>query len=147
MAVGPLLSLDVSALFRHRFDTFSTYTIPGATGMTRFATAIATALSLAFTPLTAQDLKGWCFPADGCMGVQIPIGSGTYETCEETCTLTNPVAVRDMEATLYDVVCRGDWMQGGSITNRVMFIKQTSDQTRMFSVGKSWIGELERCNQ
>ena len=147
MTAGFMRSLDLPVLFDDHHETFSTHTIPEATGMTRFATAIATALSLAFTPLTAQDLKGWCFPADGCMGVQIPIGSGTYETCEETCTLTNPVAVRDMEATLYDEACRGDWMEGGTITNRIMFIKQTSDRTRMFEVRNSWIGELERCNQ
>lgn len=97
-------------------------------------------------PANAQDLRGWCYPADACMGAPIPIGSGTYETCEETCTLTNPVAVRDMEATLYDGVCRGDWMQGGSITTRVMFLKQTSIETRMFSISDYSVTELERCN-
>jgi hypothetical protein len=94
---------------------------------------------------SAQELRGWCFAADECMGVQIPIGSGTYNTCEETCTLTNPVSVRGMEATLYDEVCQGDWMAHGSITNRVMFISQVSDQIRMFAVREHWITELERC--
>jgi len=115
--------------------------------MTRLSLFISTLLSLAVTPAAAQDLRGWCFPANECMGVQIPIGSGTYDTCEETCSLSNPVAVRGMDATLYDEVCRGDWMQGGTITNRIMFIKQTSDRTRMFQVRESWIGELERCKQ
>ena len=95
---------------------------------------------------SAQDLRGWCFPADDCMGTQIPIGSGTFDTCEETCTLTNPVSVRDMEATLYDVVCRGDWMEGGSISNRLMLIEQSSDQTRMFAISKYSVTQLERCN-
>ncbi|WP_438957316.1 tetratricopeptide repeat protein [Cognatiyoonia sp.] len=57
MTVGFLRSLDVSALFRHRFDTFSTHIIPEATGMKRIATALATALSLAFTPLAAKDYQ------------------------------------------------------------------------------------------
>jgi hypothetical protein len=113
--------------------------------MTRIKFALATALSLAFTPLAAQDLSGWCLPADECMGVQMPIGSGTYDTCEERCTLTNPVPVRDMDATLYDEVCRGDWMENGSMTNRIMFIKQSSDQTRMFAIREGWITQLERC--
>jgi hypothetical protein len=95
---------------------------------------------------SAQSLKGWCYPADDCMGTQIPIGSGTYDTCEETCTLTNPVSVRDMEATLYDVVCRGDWMEGGSISNRIMFIKQSLDQIRMFAISENSVTQLERCN-
>ena len=147
MTVGFLRSLDLLVLFDDHHETFSTHIIPEATGMTRITFALATVLSLAFTPLAAQDLRGWCFPADACMGAPLPIGSGTYEGCEETCTLTNPVAVRDMEATLYDEVCRGGWMQGGTITNRIMFIKQTSDRTRMFQVGESWISELERCKQ
>ena len=96
-------------------------------------------------PADAQDLKGWCYPADGCIG-QVPLGSGSYHTCEDSCSLTNPVIVRDMEATLYDEVCRGDWMEGGSMSNRIMFIKQTSAQTRLFAVRENSITQLERCN-
>ena len=48
-------SLDVPALFRHRFDTFSTHTSSEATGMNRITFALATSLSLAFTPSAAQD--------------------------------------------------------------------------------------------
>ena len=114
--------------------------------MHRVTVAVIFSASLFSGAASAQDLRGWCFPADACMGRQVPIGSGTYETCEETCTLTNPVAVRDMEATLYDDVCRGEWMQGGSITTRVMFLKQTSIETRMFSIIDYSVTELERCN-
>ena len=113
--------------------------------MNRNVFAVATAILLAFTQLAAQDLRGWCFPAEGCMGVQIPIGSGTYGACESSCTLTNPVAIRDMEATLYDEVCEGDWMENGSMSNRIMFIKQSSGQTRMFAIREGWTEQLERC--
>ncbi|MEC7963166.1 MAG: hypothetical protein VX201_07835 [Pseudomonadota bacterium] len=95
---------------------------------------------------SAQDLEGWCYPANDCIGAQIPLGSGTYDTCEETCTLTNPVSVRDMEATLFDVVCRGDWMEAGSMSSRLMIIKQASDQTRMFAIGENSVTQLERCD-
>ena len=138
-------SLDLPVLFDDDHETFSTHTIPEATGMNRITTVLATVLSLAFTPLAAQDLRGWCFPVNECMGEQIPIGSGTYDTCEESCTLTNPVPVRDMEATLYDEVCRGDWMENGSMSNRIMFIKQSSGQTRMFAIREGWTQQLERC--
>ncbi len=111
--------------------------------MTRIKLAIATVLSLAFTPLAAQDLRGWCFPAEECMGVQIPIGSGTYGACDSSCTLTNPVAIRDMEATLYDEVCEGDW---GSNSIRTMFVSQSYGE-RMFAIDDFSIIELERCRK
>ena len=69
MTVGFLRALDVSALFRHRFDTFSTHTSPEATAITRItlnifdvtplrAVALATILSLAFAPQSsALSLK------------------------------------------------------------------------------------------
>ena len=146
MTAGFLQSLDLPVLFDDHDETISTHTSSEAKAMTRITFAFATALSLAFTPLAAQDLGGWCLPADECMGVQMPIGSGTYDTCEERCTLTNPVPVRDMDATLYDEVCRGDWMENGSMTNRIMLIKQSSNQTRMFAIREGWITQLERCN-
>ncbi len=92
---------------------------------------------------SAQSLKGWCYPVDGCMGEQIPIGSGTYGKCDSSCTLTNPVPIRDMEATLYDEVCGGDW---GSMTNRIMFVKHSHDQIRMFAINEYQVTELEICN-
>ena len=56
-----LRSLDLLVLFDDHHETFSTHTSPEATGMTRITFALATALSLAFTPLAAQenDCDGW----------------------------------------------------------------------------------------
>ena len=90
--------------------------------MHRVTVAVIFSASLFSGAASAQDLRGWCYPVNECMGEQIPVGSGSYNTCEETCTLTNPVPVRGMEATLYDEVCQGDWMENGSMTNRIMFI-------------------------
>ena len=59
--------------------------MPSAKIINRITLSIATVLSLDLTPLAAQDLRGWCFPADACMGRQIPIGSGTYEGAELPC--------------------------------------------------------------
>ena len=140
-----LRSLDLPVLFDYHNESLLTHTILEDTTMSRITFALATILSLAFTPLASQDLSGWCYPVNECMGEQIPLGSGSYNTCEETCTLTNPVPVRGMEATLYDEVCQGDWMENGSMINRIMFIKQSSDQTRMFAIREGWIEQLERC--
>jgi hypothetical protein len=65
MTAGFMRSLDLLVLFDDHHETFSTHTIPEATAMTRItlnifdvtplrAIAIATALSLAFTPLAGR---------------------------------------------------------------------------------------------
>lgn len=54
------------------------------------------------------DLNGWCMPDDGCDG-PIPFRDGRFDQCEASCKLTNPVSVRDMDATLYDVSCVADF--------------------------------------
>jgi TPR repeat protein len=57
MAIEVLPSLDLLVLFDDHHETFSTHTSPEATGMTRITTVLATVLSLAFTPLAAQDFQ------------------------------------------------------------------------------------------
>ena len=60
MTTEVLRSLDLLVPFDDHHETFSTHTSPEATGMTRITTVLATILSLAFTPLAAQDYqKGW----------------------------------------------------------------------------------------
>jgi TolA-binding protein len=55
MTVGFLRSLDLPVRLYNRDQTFSTHTILEATAMKRITTVLATILSLAFTPLAAQD--------------------------------------------------------------------------------------------
>jgi TolA-binding protein len=55
MAIEVLPSLDLPVLFDDHHETFSTHTSPEATAMKRITTVLATILSLAFTPLAAQD--------------------------------------------------------------------------------------------
>jgi TPR repeat protein len=57
MTAGFMRSLDLLLPFDDLHETFSTHTIPRATGMTRITTVLVTVLSLAFTPLAAQDLQ------------------------------------------------------------------------------------------
>ena len=55
MTAEDLRSLDVPVLLNNHAKTLSTHTIPEATAMTRITLALATLLSLVFTPLAAQD--------------------------------------------------------------------------------------------
>jgi TPR repeat protein len=57
MTVGFMRSVDLPVLFDDHHETSSTHTSPEATGMTRITTVLATILSLAFTPLAAQDFS------------------------------------------------------------------------------------------
>ena len=59
----------------------------------------------ALTPAMATDPNGWCIPANGCSKDQQRIRNGRWSQCGGTCRLRNPVAVRDMTATLYDAQC------------------------------------------
>ena len=72
----------------------------------------------------AQDLTGLCIDnvEAGCMSRYLNFYGNAVDFCEATCELTNPVAVRGLDATLYDFVCGGDHNQP---TVRVMLIKQT----------------------
>ena len=61
MAAEVLRPLDLPVLLNNHSETFSTHTSLEATGMTRIKLALATVLSLAFTPLAAQETNcdGW----------------------------------------------------------------------------------------
>lgn len=65
-------------------------------------------VSLPVPVASGIDLNGWCMPYDGCSG-PTPFRDGRIDLCEASCTLRNPVPVRDMDATLYDVSCVADF--------------------------------------
>ena len=91
----------------------------------------------------ANDFIGWCFASDACVGPSRITRQG-FETCEETCSMNNPVSVRGLNATLYDVVCRGDW---GGYEHRMLFMKYADGDgnQRALAVGPNGSEELERC--
>jgi hypothetical protein len=60
MTAGFMRSLDLLLLFDDHHETFSTHTIPEAKDMTRIKLALAAVLSLAFTPVTAQETN-WLY--------------------------------------------------------------------------------------
>lgn len=73
---------------------------------------------------SAESLTGFCLDNldAGCLDRLIPFDGNSIGFCEETCELTKPTAVRDLNATLYDFVCRGDSATGGG--GRVMILRQ-----------------------
>lgn len=75
----------------------------------------------------------------------IPIEGNKYGDPESNCTMSNPVSVRGLDATLFDVTCRGEW---GSRTQRelLMLYRDTDDQDRLLMVRPNGVAELERCN-
>lgn len=82
----------------------------------------------------AQDLTGLCIDniEGGCMGRYLNFYGNAVDFCESTCELTNPVAVRGLEATLYDFVCRSD---NGDYEERVLLMFQTGfDGSRNLSM-------------
>ncbi len=68
----------------------------------------------------------------------IPFKGMTIDFCEATCTLGNPVSVRDLDATLYDLSCLSDHPNAGS--RRVLILRQTDWQGRW---RLSWIDKQD----
>jgi len=105
------------------------------------ATTLAAVLNLAAQPSNAQQ---WCIPSDGCSPPE-PITAEGFRTCEETCSLRNPEAVRGMDATLYDVSCQGDALNYDYRTI-IGFYSDEQGNQRAFMVGRNGgPTELERC--
>lgn len=85
--------------------------------------------AVGLTPIPAEaqprSLSGFCLDMrePGCMPRYLPFRGLTIDFCEETCTLTNPVNVRDLDATLYDMECLADY--DSPMPGRVMLLSQT----------------------
>ena len=75
----------------------------------------------------------------------VTIEGQTYRDAEGTCTLSAPVSVRRMDATLFDVTCRGEW---GSRTQRelLMLYRDLNDRERLLMVKPNGAADFERCN-
>ena len=97
----------------------------------------------------AEGFNGFCLDniEAGCNDRLLPFYKGgfTLDFCEETCTLVNPVNVRDLEAILYDFDCASD---NGVIPNqRIMILKQKSYDGRVETlfIDKHETREIVRC--
>lgn len=95
-----------------------------------YRSLIAT-LTLAGVPAAAQDAAYdglWrANPTVDCSvsgvdGGALRIEDGVLHGVENTCEMTDPVDVRDMDATLFDMVCEGAG-DGAAFTDRAFFSK------------------------
>lgn len=116
----------------------------------RLFMAVQLALALAVGGPANADVTDWCIPADdGCMGPErltpgaLDTPSG-FNTCEERCDMINPVPVRDMNATLFDVVCAGD---SSSRSYRMFFHEfvDANGSRQAVMIREAGPEKLERC--
>ncbi|MCI5078319.1 hypothetical protein [Oricola sp.] len=93
----------------------------------------------------AADPNGWCLPSDACMGEQKPIAGNSWNECESSCEISAPVKVRGMNASLYDVECKGDW---GSSVYRAMFVftSNSNGGHDLLMVSNNDLVKLEQCS-
>ncbi len=77
----------------------------------------------------AAGLEGFCIDLgeEGCTDRYLPFESMSVSFCEETCTLSNPVSIRGLDATLYDYKCVSD--SPVDFGDRVIIIKQIISET------------------
>ena len=64
--------------------------------------------------------EGWNCSDVGSDGGALAVQGDTFYGVESACTLTNPVDVRGMKATLYDLECSGE---GETWTERLMLME------------------------
>ena len=98
-------------------------------------------------PVMAQNLTGYCLDngSKGCQDRYIPFSRNAIDFCEESCEFTNPVAVRGMEATLYDYKCRSD--HAGTTSSRALIVIQSGgdNETRTSMVTRDGTRPIVRC--
>lgn len=95
--------------------------------------------------LAAQSLDGWCLPANECTGMPMPIENGIYATCEARCSLSNPQAVRDMPAMLYDQECDSDWQETPDHHRALVLLQDAYPEPHLVMVTQARSITLERC--
>lgn len=85
----------------------------------------------------------WCIPGNACADPE-PIAASGFNTCEESCQMRNPVAIRGLDATLFDVSCKGDY---GGIEYRMIMGEYDDGQgnRKAYIVRPDGPEELERC--
>ncbi|WGW05519.1 hypothetical protein [Tropicibacter oceani] len=125
-------------------------TLPDGLPCDFFPNARLTQASLAWMPTTGP-FDGLCLDnvEAGCNDRFIPFGGHSIGICEATCTLENPVNLRAMEGTLYDVTCQGDGPEYGNEigSDRVLVLKQSGyeDGPRLSLIGTNYTRAIVPC--
>lgn len=94
----------------------------------------------------AQNFNGWCFDGGECTGT-VSISGNSFDLCEESCKLTNPVSVNGLNATLFDAECLSD--HAGRNSERMFFLRYMDQMTgaeRGLMASANGTTELFRCD-
>ena len=75
-------------------------------------------------------------------GGALQIKDGQFFGVENTCDLTNPTPVRDMNATLFDMICSAE---GESYSERILIAHTENGVVTLSSDG--YANQLTRCGQ
>lgn len=96
-------------------------------------------------PADAADPNGWCLPYDECMGEQKPIVKGSWNECESSCEIDGAVDVHGLNASLYNLTCKGD---SDNRQSRVMFVftRNHNGGHDFLMITNNGVTELEQCN-
>lgn len=92
----------------------------------------------------AAHADDWCLPYNECMDDVSPIKDNSFETCEATCTMRDPIPVRGLDANIYDVTCESD---GPSKKYRMMLGEYTdwNGNKKAYIVTPEGTKQLDRC--
>ena len=106
-----------------------------------FALAAAQAAATPFDGLYRPGIGGWSCERDqlGMIGGSLGILDDAIHGLENTCRLSNPTPVRDMDAILYDESCAGEGMTSAG---RVMLMRSPDG---VFIVNDGSVTEWLRC--
>ncbi|QBF34040.1 hypothetical protein [Thalassococcus sp. S3] len=88
----------------------------------------------------ADWAEGWDCQSVGIDGGALAVRGGQFFGVENTCTLSNPTQIRDMDATLYDATCTGEGMTS---TERLMLMR-LPDGLAVIRDGS--VAQLRRCD-
>ena len=84
--------------------------------------------------------EGWDCKNIGIDGGALAIANGAFFGVESRCSLANATAIRDMDATLFDMVCMGE---GETWTRRVMLMSTQNGIAIIENGGE--VSHLARC--
>jgi len=96
-----------------------------------------------------NSLDGLCLDnvEEGCMPRFLPLKDFKITYCEASCTLTNPVKIKDMSGILYKLSCRTD-DDNRQYSDRIMLLKETPENAKksvMLWIDSTDIFEIVHC--
>ncbi|MFW2544542.1 hypothetical protein ACN2XU_18050 [Primorskyibacter sp. 2E107] len=134
---------------REQYARITCNTLPDGQPCDFFPTSNMNAVNLNWLS-SSSPLDGMCVQREiaGCDDAIAPFQGGRLAICGSTCRLSNPVNVRNMDATLYDLACSTSQSAAPVLTSdRVMVIKQTGQTgaPKLSFVTENWSAPIVPC--